>query len=240
MIRTSVVSDITVGSPWTWEKCAFITFDIDWAPDAVIEDSINLLVSAGVRATWYATHPTPLLKVINDNPLFELGIHPNFNKLLGGQAPHGESAWSIVEDLCNVVPEATSARSHSIVQGGPVSLIFEQHGITHESNCNIPESAGVRLRPWTTSNGLTSVPYCWADEHSWTQKQSNKYIDIIDRVGLAVFDFHPIHVFLNTDSAKFFQEARQYYHQPHELLRRRTNSKCGARTMLCDLLEAIC
>ena len=40
----------------TWMENLFLTFDLDWAHDAVIEDTMALVADAGVAATLFATH----------------------------------------------------------------------------------------------------------------------------------------------------------------------------------------
>ena len=39
-----------------------LTFDVDWAPDPVIEDTLLFLERAGVRATFFATHASAALR----------------------------------------------------------------------------------------------------------------------------------------------------------------------------------
>ena len=41
-----------------------LTLDIDWAPDWMISDIANQLISEGVRATWFATHTSQAIKEI--------------------------------------------------------------------------------------------------------------------------------------------------------------------------------
>jgi hypothetical protein len=65
-----------------------LTLDIDWAPDAAIDFVAEILVSRGVKATWFVTHDSPGVRRLRARPdLFELGIHPNF---LPGSS-HGRS-----------------------------------------------------------------------------------------------------------------------------------------------------
>ena len=39
-----------------------LTLDIDWAPDWMVADAADRLAGAGVRATWFATHASPVLQ----------------------------------------------------------------------------------------------------------------------------------------------------------------------------------
>ena len=79
----STLSNIDPADQATWEGKIFLTFDIDWACDEVIEDSIVLVESVGAAATWFVTHETPLLERLRNNPAFELGIHLVYPKFEG-------------------------------------------------------------------------------------------------------------------------------------------------------------
>ena len=93
--RFGLIREIRPERPETWRGRVFLTLDLDWACDGVLEDTIDLVEGEDVSATWFVTHDTPLLERIRSNPRFELGIHPNFNGLLGlgqGATPPG-GAW---------------------------------------------------------------------------------------------------------------------------------------------------
>ena len=55
---------------------------------------------------------------------------------------------------------------------------------------------------------------------------------------LLVYDFHPIHVFLNTESIERYEETRLLHHKPNELIKHRYNGY-GIRNQLIDLIEII-
>ena len=54
------VSEIDVNVAESYANKTFLTFDIDWASDEVLGYCIDLVESFGVKATWFATHATPL------------------------------------------------------------------------------------------------------------------------------------------------------------------------------------
>lgn len=237
MSKSSCISEIVIEDPSTWLDRIFLTFDIDWAHDAVLSHTVDIVEAAGVRATWFVTHRSPVVDRIRSNPAFELGIHPNFNPLLTGdltRAPHCDAE---IDAMLDIVPGCRSVRSHSVAQSGPIMRAFADRGLTHDTNDNIPESAGMRIRPWRSSSGMVKAPYCWADEHAWSRPQSLDFQDIVDRVGLAVFDFHPIHVFLNTEEPATYGAARPHLREPERLLDLRSPSLLGARAALERLLE---
>ncbi len=130
-----LLSQINVNESGSWDRM-FLTFDIDWAHDEVLRDTIELIRPFGAKVTWYATNPTNLLGDIREVTDWELGIHPNFNPLLEGKAEG--SAADIVQTLMAIVPEARSVRSHSLVQSSRLSQLFVSSGLTHNSNDYIP------------------------------------------------------------------------------------------------------
>ena len=141
------ISQIHPDDPSTWENKNFITFDIDWAHNDVMSDTIDLMERFDIAATWFVTHDTPLLKRLRANPKFELGIHPNFNFLLAGDPRNGATAEEVVDRLLEIVPEAKVVRSHSTTQSSRLLEIFEKKGLTHDCNHFIPEQAVIKLKP---------------------------------------------------------------------------------------------
>jgi hypothetical protein len=234
------VSSIAPWDPTTWANQVFLTFDIDWAHHEIIADSIDLVEQVGVAATWFVTNDTPILDRLRRSPLFELGIHPNFNPLLEGSDRMGSNAVKVIERIRDVVPEATSARSHSLVHGSPILNLFVQSGITHDVNCLVPESAGITLAPWTMWDGLVRIPYFWEDDVACLfdvagMTQTGNLGELACRPGLKVFDFHPIHVFLNTEHLDRYERTRLLHQNPEELIKHRYKGY-GTRNRLLDLL----
>jgi hypothetical protein len=213
----------------------FLTFDVDWAHDAVMAAAIDLVEEADVPATWFVTHDTPLLARLRANPLFEIGIHPNFLPLLNGDPGNGANAEEILDRLLAIAPEAKSVRSHSLVQGGRLLELFRNKGLTHECNAFIPEQSGIELKPWTDWFGIVRLPYFWEDDF-FCEASGSAAGDLSRRRGVRGFDFHPIHVYLNTERLSRYEEAREDFHNPERLKRRRNSDSPGVCDFLKDLL----
>ena len=230
------VSEISPGSPETWRDRLFLTLDIDWACDEVLADTVSLVEVAGIMATWFVTHDTPLLERLRANSRFELGIHPNFNFLLSGDPRNGANAEEVVDRLLAIVPEARAVRSHSMAQSSPLLQLFADKGLTHDCNHFIPEQAGIELRPWTHWNGLIKAPYFWEDDVYCLNTSCSTIDDLMNRPGLRMFDFHPIHVYLNTEHMDRYESTRPLHRNPHELINHRHQHASGAREFLNKLI----
>ena len=160
----SSISKVDPEDSSTWVNKLFLTFDIDWAHDEILKDTLNIVREASVPATWFVTHAIPVLNDIRALQSQELGVHPNFNPLLDGVSNNGDNAEKIVKALLDIVPEAKSIRSHSMTQSSRLLDLFQTSGLTHEVNHFIPYHAGVELKPWVLWNQLCKVPYFWEDD----------------------------------------------------------------------------
>lgn len=230
MKKTGKINLIEVENIETWHDKNFLTIDIDWAHDEIIYDTIRLVEKTGVRATWFVTHETCYLKLLRENPLFELGIHPNFNPLLMGDHSLGETAEEVIDRVLEIVPEAKSVRSHSMTQSSVLLNLFSKKGLTHDCNHFIPQQSKIIIKPWHLWNGLIRVPYFWEDDLSCIYNDCFDPTSLLRRQGLKVFDFHPIHLFLNTTDLNIYNETRNLHGKPKELKKYCSNSSDGARS----------
>lgn len=235
MNRFATISSIVVENESTWEDRIFLTFDMDWAHDEVVADTIDLVEAAGVSATWFVTHKTPLLQRLRSNPSFELGIHPNFNFLLEGDDRNGRNVKEVIERLLAIVPRAASVRSHSMTQNTGLLDLFVWGGLTHDVNHFIPTQTGIELKPWKLWNELIRIPYNWEDDVHCMYGLTDEMSAFVNHAGLKVFDFHPIHVFLNTESLDRYEASRPLHKNPKELIKHRYEGY-GTRSRLLDLL----
>jgi hypothetical protein len=235
------ISEIKPDAEDTWSNKSFITFDTDWANDDVLLDTMELVENYRCGATWFITHETKAVEKLRNNRQFELGIHPNFNCLLEHKKDFGRNAADVLQRLHSIVPEATTVRSHSMMQSSRLLNMFRENGFTHDANHFIPHHAGINVKPWVLWNGLYRVPYIWEDdlhhlfECGGITQQSPRDI-VLTGQGLKVFDFHPIHVFLNTESVDRYKRTRALHQKPQELVKHRFKGY-GTRNRLVELLR---
>ena len=110
--KFKLISSIKVNNIASWENNFFLTFDVDWAHEEIIADTLNLLYNHDASATFFATHESSVLKSVIEDKKHEVGIHPNFNDLINNTCV-GENAESRLKNLLELFPSAKSIRSHS-------------------------------------------------------------------------------------------------------------------------------
>jgi len=233
-MKFSTINSINLQDDCTWKNKLFLTFDIDWAHDDILSDTIDIIEKVDVAATWFITHETPVLQRLRENSKFELGIHPNFNFLLEGDTRNGRTAEEVVDRIHQIVPEATSVRSHSMTQSSNLLTLFQRKGLTHDCNHFIPEQANIDLKPWAIWNEMIRVPYFWEDDVCASYQTNTPIKELGTRNGLKVFDFHPIHVFLNMEKLSRYERTRSLHQTPAAL---KDHQHLGSGT--CSILQEL-
>lgn len=233
------VSDIKIGDPATWRDRVFLTFDLDWASDSVLEHTIQILESHGVPATFFVTHDTTLISRLRASPQFELGIHPNFNALLLDEPVRDKkNARDIVAQLLKTVPEAVSVRSHSLMHSTHLVHVFYSLGLRYDLNFMIPFDAGIELNPWLCHSGMIRVPHYWEDDVASHAEDLVPVKALLNRQGLRVFDFHPIHLALNTRELSLYERTRAH-HGDFKKLEQLKEKGYGTKNFLSDLIDEV-
>lgn len=206
------------------------TLDVDWAPDEVVADTLDLFAAHSVPCTVFWTHRTPLIDSYRA-PSFEWGLHPNFNPPF---FQPGDSPEQVLADLLEFIPEAEGARSHCLSQSTRLMEVFARTGLRYESNTYVP--LGTPVAPFRDWFGLVRIPFSFEDDIHFSYGRD--FTTIGDELPeLLCVNFHPIHVFLNTFAAEHYLQAKESYHDASGLAQFRNSSRTGARNLLLDLLE---
>jgi len=214
----------------------FLTIDVDWASEEVIEYTHDLLLEYDVKSTWFVTHPSKKISQLMEDTRIDLGIHPNFNDLLEGNLKKSVSIEDKIKQLLDFTNGAKAVRSHSMTQNSRILDIFAKLGLTHDCNHYIPYSAGVQLKSWTLWNGLVKVPFFWEDDLDISSSNEELAKKLLMQDGLRVFNFHPIHVFLNTQKLSTYEQAKPFAKNPSALKEFR-HGGYGTENFLRELIE---
>lgn len=218
-----------------------IMLDVDWAPDFVLRDVAELLQEHEIPATWFATHDTPVLDELRaESHLFELAIHPNF----APGSTHGTTPEEVLEHCLALVPEATSVRTHGLVQSTAILELLMSSGLTIDASVHLthtPVAAPVEY-VWK-GRRLSRVVCCWEDDLEFEREKPMWRPDrLLERTETIALAFHPIHVFLNSDSPRPYRALKEASASlstvtPSTAERHVRRSGEGARTALRKVVE---
>ena len=169
----------------------------------MIDAVAGLLAERDVRATWFVTHASPAVERLRARPdLFELGIHPNF----APGSSHGDTPEAVLEHCMAVVPEARAMRTHGLVQSTALlALARRRTPVRLDASLFLPGARELAVIDYPLAPGpIVRVPYLWEDDAEMLAPDSawDAWGVATGTQGPAVFDFHPIHVILNSANTR--------------------------------------
>jgi len=220
-------------------KKIYLTFDMDWVNDDVLKYFYEQIYRADIQSgVLYVTNYSKFLEDIRKDGWLELGIHPNFNWLLCGEEKHG-SIDTIITELKGIVPEAVTARSHSLVTGTQINQCFYEHGIKYVSNYLYEPSGHMRIQCFKDYLGLIHVPFFFEDDIYLMNKVRLSVYDYLEKYDVPlVFNFHPIHLFLNTENRRRYESSKEYYKNYPILKNYRNTMTFGIEDFFRQLVRA--
>ena len=219
------------------KKQYYLTFDMDWAIDEVLEDFCCLLRACDVTGTLHVTHNTPVLESIRQEKRLELGIHPNYNPQLLGTG--GGNVSSVLSALKSIVPEAKCLRSHALTSSSIIGKEYENFGIECELNMLVNVRDGMRLMPYRAPLGeYTVIPFIYEDDVYLAGNSLKNPSDYFSNQFEAprIFNFHPIHLYLNTDCMETYEKARPCFKNSDKLLEMKNKENYGIRDFFKELV----
>ena len=217
-------------------KEIYITFDMEWASDEVMEYLIRLLKEYNIKSTLMVTHDTPLLGELRNSGLWELGIHPNFNKLLYGT--DNRDYKNIIDDLLKIVPEAKCYRSHALTQGTLISVYIKSKDVIYDLNNYIPVESSIIPEPYASPGGGVMLPFIFEDDLLFSSEDKSFNVEAyFQKEGLKIFNFHPINIFLNTDTLERYESAKIHNHDFDKLSGFVNNTQLGSKDVLIAIIK---
>lgn len=181
-----------------------LTFDIDWAPDFILEEIVPILKQYNIKSTWFATHESSIIRELEKDELFEVGIHPNFQK----NSSHGRNPEEILIEMTKLFPNAKSVRTHSLFQSSPLLALFHKFGIENDLSLLLENCSS--LHPFFSSFfRLYRFPCFWEDDVMMSKNYDLEHFSTFKKIsGLKIFNFHPIHIFLNSKNLEKYNEIK--------------------------------
>ena len=152
---------------------------------------------------------------IDSDPLFDLGIHPNF---FAGSS-HGETLEDVLDHCLHVVPGAAIMRTHGLYQS---SMLFELVCNRYrqiEFDCSLFLPFACDLQPTHLYLGqrnrkLVRLPTYFEDDFVWRWPQWKWSLRLLLPRGLKIFAFHPIHVALNSPDSGPYRHLKGSINNP--------------------------
>jgi hypothetical protein len=179
-----------------------ITIDTDWASDSILAQVANFLIENEIKCTWFVTNESPEIRRLLEYPdLFELGIHPNF----GNGSTQGKTPRETLSNLKKIIPKARSSRTHDLLQSTSLlRMLCEEFDILHDVSILLPNTPNIVPHEifFSKNMGLLRIPYFWEDDTEMYSPDPCFFLSHgkYHENGIKIFNFHPIHIVLNSYS----------------------------------------
>lgn len=185
-----------------------LTFDVDWAPDCAMELLLGKLNTHNIKATFFITHPSDILKDVSAGG-HNIGIHPNFL----ANSTQGKNTSEVIEYLLKLAPEASCIRTHALVQSTPLLFeIFENYPqLKYDFSIFMYKFKHVNWFEWKFKTlSYMRINYNWEDDGAFYDPSMNwaQFTPFADKI---IFDFHPIHVLLNSKDLTPYESLKSKF-----------------------------
>lgn len=184
----------------------FIAFsmDIDWASEACISEMLDFFDFNKIPLNIFCTHPSEVLSARREDPMIELGIHPNYC----GQSSQGSTMDEVTDYCMSIVPDARSVRGHRWFSTNDMYDRLVARGILYDSN----EYTMMDLaEPYIHRSGILRIPVFFEDGgFLWSGAEPDFTVngeEYFSGRGLKVLDLHPIHFSINSPTLNYYQHV---------------------------------
>ncbi|WP_373478945.1 hypothetical protein [Geminocystis sp.] len=187
----------------------FLTIDVDWAADWMIDYVADRLIEKNVKATWFITHDSPILnKLKAHSELFELGIHPNCLP----ESTQGNTEDEVLQFMKKLVPSATTMRTHALYQHTRfLRKAALEYDISLDTSLLLPRVPNLSpfCLKWKEAN-LWRIPYFLEDDMEMFEENPIwSWCDLRIHVpGVKIFDFHPAYIALNNVNFDVYENLK--------------------------------
>ena len=225
---------------WETEPVFCFTSDIDWASEATIQYSHELVANDAIKITYFNTHPSAYLKQLADKQLIKMLVHPNFLP----DSSHGNSFKEVIDYCVGLVPGADGFRSHRYFEVNDIMDDFANRNFKFVSN--ICTRCEVGLKPFYHRSGLVSIPIFLEDGGYLLMDKTldfERLIPALSSPGLKVINFHPAHMAFNTPDFAYTRQVKDrlsraaWNNMSHDDIKKIEYKGVGIRTIIQQIFN---
>lgn len=167
-----------------------LAFDTDWVPQFLLDFVFQRLAHYGVTATFFCSSPY----AFPEGSAHERALHPNFMP----DSTQGKTPGEVLAHLKAFYPDAQGSRSHCLFWHAGLRAHLLQAGVRYNATTFTPLQPC--LSPWFFK-GLWDFPVWWSDGLQMDQFPLDRFNPPSSEApGLKICVFHPIHIWLNSQS----------------------------------------
>ena len=223
---------------WNGTKSIALTFDIDWAPEYMINDVINILNHYDVNSTFFVTHESETIKKTNESQI-EIASH----LYVSPNSSQGNKLEMVIDKL-------RSWYSNKRIEGNRFHLLQHSYRdlVSLGENDYRYDISTLRyntpylLPAFHKDLNMTLLSYFWEDGICENANIPLIMSDInLNSPGIKIFNFHPMNLYINgcnsLDRLNFLRENPDLYNTSEEVACKYKKDGPGAKNFLHELLN---
>ena len=223
---------------WNALRKIFLTFDVDWAPEFMIENVLEILDAYDVSATFFATHDSQILKTVTSDDRYEIAHHIFLD-------PFSDQGTNIQEAsvyLRKHYPDAVGNRFHLLAYSYRDLQALSPLGYRYDVS-TLRLNCPYLLPTYHHDLDMVLLTYAWED--GICENSGFKMEIPFNGPGVKIFNFHPLNVYINGPDAagrhELLQKAPSLLDCSEQLARgfRNKDSTPGAQYALKQLLDGV-
>jgi hypothetical protein len=145
----------------------------------------------------------------------------------------------VLSKIHQIVPEAVTVRNHCLTTGSRIMAKQKEYGLKYDLNMLYPPRSDDSIQSFKDWNDIYRIPFIYEDDIwlTMSEKRDVQYYLSDDFSAPRVFNFHPIHIFLNSDKLNRYEEARPFFDNYEVLKKYRNLDEFGIRDFLIQLIS---
>jgi hypothetical protein len=224
---------------WNGLKSICLTFDIDFAPDYMIQHVVDILRENKIKATFFVTHKSELLKQLETSNDIEIGSHPN----LLPNSTQGTNLKEILTDLKSNYSRIQGNRFHVLKYSYRDLVYLGENNFSYDVS-TIRFNTPYLLPSFQKDLNLTLLTYCWEDGVCENAKlpMTLESLDL-SKPGIKIINFHPMNIYINgptSDSRlKFLNDCGNLLKCGFDFAQKYREKGNGAEFVLLELIKRL-
>jgi hypothetical protein len=215
----------------------YLTFDLDWAKDEQIYFLVDHLIKNEIKATFFLTHYSKAVqKILDQNELFEIGIHPNFLE----SSTQGRNFEEVIEFFSSWLSRPIGVRTHGLYTSSTyfIKIMKKCPSLQYDVSTYLPYADNIKPYQFEyAGRSIFKIPFNWEDDLEfevsspiWSIEGLVKKID-----GSIILNLHPFHIFYNNAMISHYEEVKM--NKVNINLVERRNNSFGSFSMLNSLIK---
>ena len=188
----------------------FVTIDLDWASEHVIEETLQWFETANIPVTVFATHESNSVKRRFSD--IEVGLHPYFHS----DSSQGSTPEETLDTLEQISWNVPIYRSHRFLDSNLIREWMRGLGMMASSNVCTDLNP---MMPFTHRSGMIEIPISFEDggymERGHDLSDNGKVLQLISESEIFVIVLHPMHFVLNTPNFQWMRKLKDRTSRQH-------------------------